>query len=34
LITHTEIPQRAQLAYEVAFGDPHCLKMVIDWRQA
>jgi len=34
LITHTETPQRAQLAYEVAFGDPHCLKMVIDWRQA
>ena len=34
LITHTETPQRAQQAYEVAFGDPHCLKMVIDWRQA
>ena len=34
LITHTEIPQRAQQAYEVAFGDPHCLKMVIDWRPA
>jgi 3-hydroxyethyl bacteriochlorophyllide a dehydrogenase len=34
LITHTEFPQRAQQAYEVAFGDPHCLKMVIDWRQA
>jgi 3-hydroxyethyl bacteriochlorophyllide a dehydrogenase len=34
LITHTEIPQRAQQAYEVAFGDPHCLKMVINWRPA
>jgi len=34
LITHTETPQRAQQAYEVAFGDPQCLKMVIDWRQA
>ena len=34
LITHTEFPQRAQQAYEVAFGDPHCLKMVIDWRPA
>jgi 3-hydroxyethyl bacteriochlorophyllide a dehydrogenase len=34
LITHFETPQRAQQAYEVAFGDPQCLKMVIDWRQA
>ena len=34
LITHTETPDRAQQAYEVAFGDPNCLKMVIDWRQA
>ena len=34
LITHFETPQRAQQAYEVAFGDPNCLKMVIDWRQA
>ena len=34
LITHFESPQRAQQAYEVAFGDPQCLKMVIDWRQA
>ena len=33
LITHFEAPQRAQQAYEVAFGDPQCLKMVIDWRQ-
>ena len=34
LITHFETPQRAQQAYEVAFGDPQCLKMVLDWRQA
>lgn len=32
LITHTEKATRAQHAYEVAFGDPQCLKMVIDWR--
>lgn len=34
LITHTEKPGRAQHAYQVAFGDPNCLKMVLDWRQA
>jgi 3-hydroxyethyl bacteriochlorophyllide a dehydrogenase len=32
LITHTEKATHAQHAYEVAFGDPQCLKMVIDWR--
>lgn len=32
LITHTEKAQHAQQAYEVAFGDPQCLKMVLDWR--
>jgi 3-hydroxyethyl bacteriochlorophyllide a dehydrogenase len=32
LITHTLNPSRAREAYEVAFGDPHCLKMMIDWR--
>ena len=32
LITHTESPLRAHGAYETAFGDPHCLKMVLDWR--
>jgi 3-hydroxyethyl bacteriochlorophyllide a dehydrogenase len=31
LITHTEKAAHAQFAYEVAFGDPQCLKMVIDW---
>jgi 3-hydroxyethyl bacteriochlorophyllide a dehydrogenase len=32
LITHTLTPGQAQQAYEAAFGDPQCLKMMIDWR--
>jgi bacteriochlorophyllide a dehydrogenase len=32
LITHTLNPGRAREAYEVAFGDPLCLKMMMDWR--
>jgi bacteriochlorophyllide a dehydrogenase len=32
LITHTLNPAKAREAYEVAFGDPQCLKMMIDWR--
>ncbi len=32
LITHTQTPGRASQAYEVAFGDAECLKMVLDWR--
>jgi len=32
LITHTFSPGRAREAYEVAFGDPQCLKMMMDWR--
>jgi 3-hydroxyethyl bacteriochlorophyllide a dehydrogenase len=32
LLTHTQTPDKALDAYEVAFGDPHCLKMVMDWR--
>jgi 3-hydroxyethyl bacteriochlorophyllide a dehydrogenase len=32
LITHTLTPDRAREAYEVAFGDPQCLKMMLDWR--
>jgi 3-hydroxyethyl bacteriochlorophyllide a dehydrogenase len=32
LITHTMTPGSAREAYEVAFGDPQCLKMMIDWR--
>ncbi len=32
LITHTQTPGHAHDAYEAAFGDPQCLKMVLDWR--
>jgi 3-hydroxyethyl bacteriochlorophyllide a dehydrogenase len=32
LITHTYTPAQALQAYEVAFGDPQCLKMMLDWR--
>jgi len=32
LITHREDAKRAPSAYGVAFDDPHCLKMVLDWR--
>jgi 3-hydroxyethyl bacteriochlorophyllide a dehydrogenase len=32
LITHTMGPGGAREAYEVAFGDPQCLKMMMDWR--
>jgi bacteriochlorophyllide a dehydrogenase len=32
LITHTLNPGRAREAYEVAFSDPQCLKMMMDWR--
>jgi len=31
LITHTFEPGRAREAYDVAFGDPQCLKMMIAW---
>ena len=31
LITHQEKPSQAKSAYEVAFGDALCLKMVLDW---
>jgi 3-hydroxyethyl bacteriochlorophyllide a dehydrogenase len=31
LITHHEKPSKAKSAYEVAFGDALCLKMVLDW---
>ncbi|MBU3671920.1 MAG: chlorophyll synthesis pathway protein BchC [Sinobacteraceae bacterium] len=34
LITHRQSPQQAAAAYQQAFGDPECLKMVIDWRSA
>lgn len=32
LITHHEPAERAGLAYEQAFADAGCLKMVLDWR--
>jgi len=31
LITHTQSPSQAQGAYDVAFNDAHCLKMILDW---
>ena len=31
LITHTEPSTRAPQAYETAFGDAACLKMILDW---
>jgi len=34
LITHRAGASDAQGAYRTAFGDPECLKMVIDWRKA
>jgi 3-hydroxyethyl bacteriochlorophyllide a dehydrogenase len=34
LITHTLPLGRAREAYEVAFGDPQCLKMMLDWRDS
>jgi len=34
LITHREAAARADGAYRTAFGDPACLKMVLDWRDA
>jgi len=32
LVTHDLPAQAAQSAYETAFNDPTCLKMVLDWR--
>ena len=32
LITHHDDPTHAEAAYRTAFGDPDCLKMVLDWR--
>ena len=32
LITHHEPAARADAAYRTAFGDPACLKMILDWR--
>ncbi len=33
LITHNSAPQDADTAYKTAFGDMHCLKMILNWRQ-
>jgi 3-hydroxyethyl bacteriochlorophyllide a dehydrogenase len=33
LITHREAAAQAASAYRTAFGDPACLKMILDWRQ-
>jgi 3-hydroxyethyl bacteriochlorophyllide a dehydrogenase len=32
LITHRSAPDSADAAYRTAFGDPSCLKMILDWR--
>ncbi len=32
LITHRATPNAAAQAYETAFADPDCLKMILDWR--
>ncbi|CAH2601039.1 2-desacetyl-2-hydroxyethyl bacteriochlorophyllide A dehydrogenase [Rhodovastum atsumiense] len=32
LITHRRDATQAETAYKTAFGDPACLKMVLDWR--
>ena len=32
LITHRQEAMQADAAYRTAFGDPTCLKMVLDWR--
>lgn len=32
LITHRAEPEDADAAYRTAFGDPACLKMILDWR--
>lgn len=34
LITHREPATRAADAYTTAFSDPHCVKMILDWRAA
>ena len=34
LITHTETPANAADAYELAFADSQCLKMILDWNYA
>ena len=33
LITHKAAAEDSVEAYATAFGDPKCLKMVLDWRE-
>ena len=33
LITHRHPAHEAEAAYQTAFGDPNCLKMILDWRR-
>ncbi|MDX2194562.1 MAG: chlorophyll synthesis pathway protein BchC [Gemmatimonadales bacterium] len=33
LVTHRFAHDRAQEAYATAFGDPSCVKMILDWRE-
>src|SRR6056297_1452239 len=32
LVTHVADPSEARAAYETAFDDPDCLKMILDWK--
>ncbi|WP_375456359.1 chlorophyll synthesis pathway protein BchC [uncultured Methylobacterium sp.] len=34
LITHRRPASEAESAYRTAFGEPECLKMILDWRNA
>ncbi len=34
LITHSELPGKAEAAYHTAFGDAACLKMILDWKHS
>jgi bacteriochlorophyllide a dehydrogenase len=34
LITHRMAATQAEAAYRTAFGDPACLKMILDWRSS
>ncbi|MEO1238743.1 MAG: chlorophyll synthesis pathway protein BchC [Pseudomonadota bacterium] len=34
LVTHVSPPSQATQAYEQAFTDPDCLKMILDWKAA
>ena len=34
IVTHRARPADAGAAYRTAFGDPACVKMILDWREA